>query len=53
LKRRPNNHRSKHKDKRTHEGYRFRKNRDEIEKKADKYGVSTLLEEESVEIESG
>jgi hypothetical protein len=47
LKRRPNNHRSKHKDKRTHEGYKFRKQRSLREKKADKYGVSTLLDDDT------
>jgi hypothetical protein len=47
LKRRPNNHRSKHKDKRSQEGYKTRKDRSLTEKKAHKYGVSTLFEEES------
>ena len=49
LKRRPNTHRSKHKDKRSHEGYRTRKDRSLREKKADKYGFSTLLEEDSTD----
>ena len=49
MKRRPNNHRSKHKDKRTHEGYKFRKQRSQREKRANKYGVSTLLEDAPVE----
>ena len=47
LKRRTNNHRSKHKDNRLHEGYRSRKDRSPMEKKTTKYGVSTLLEDES------
>ena len=47
LKRKPNNHRSKHKDKRVHEGYKFKKDRSLREKKTTKYGVSTLLEDES------
>jgi len=47
LKRRPNNHRSKHKDKRLHEGYKSRKDKDIREKKTEKYGVSTLLEADS------
>ena len=45
MKRRPNNHRSKHKDKRTQEGYKFRRQRSLREKRANKYGVSTLLDE--------
>jgi len=47
LKRRPNNHRSKHKDKQSHEGNRSRKDRSLTDRKTSKYGVSTLLEEES------
>lgn len=47
LKKRPNNHRSKHKDKRVHEGLKHRKDRSLREKKTTKYGVSTLLEEEA------
>lgn len=49
MKRRPNNHRSKHKDKRTHEGYKFRKQRSLRERKTDKYGVSRFIEDESPE----
>ena len=47
MKRKPNNHRSKHKDKRLHEGYKARKDRSLDDRKADKYGVNTLLEEET------
>jgi len=47
LKRRTNNHRSKHKDNRLHEGYKSRKDRSLREKKTNKYGVSTLLEDDS------
>jgi len=46
LKRRPNNHRSKHKEKRVHEGLKYKKDRNLREKKTTKYGVSTLLEDE-------
>ncbi len=45
LKRKANNHRSKHKERHMHDGLRFRKDRSLIEKKTSKYGVSTLLEE--------
>jgi hypothetical protein len=48
LKRRPNNHRSKHKDKLSNEGYRSRKDRSLTDKKTNKYGVSTLLEEDTL-----
>ena len=47
MKRKPNNHRSKHKEKRVSEGYKYRKDRSLREKKTTKYGVSTLLEDES------
>ena len=46
LKRKANNHRSKHKERNIHEGLRFRKDRSLIERKTSKYGVSTLLEED-------
>jgi hypothetical protein len=44
LKRRPNNHRSKHKTKRSHEFQKLKRQRDISEKKTDKYGVSILLD---------
>ena len=47
MKRRQNNHRSKHKDKRLQEGFKFRKDRSLDDKKTTKYGVSTLIEEEN------
>lgn len=47
LKRRTNNHRSKHKDNRLHEGYKFKKDRSLRDKKTTKYGVSTILEDET------
>ena len=47
MKRKPNNHRSKHKDKRIHEGHKSRKDRSLTERKTAKYGVSTLLEDET------
>jgi hypothetical protein len=48
LKRRTNNHRSKHKDNRLQDSYRARRDKTLTEKKTDKYGVSTLLDEESL-----
>ena len=47
MKRKPNNHRSKHNDKRIHEGHKSRKDRSLAERKTTKYGVSTLLEDET------
>ncbi len=47
MKRRTNNHRSKHKDNRLHEGYKFKKDRSLRDKKTTKYGVSTILEDET------
>ena len=46
MKRRPNNHRSKHRDRRLYEGYRSRKDRTLKDRKVDKYGVTKLLEED-------
>ncbi len=46
LKKKANNHRSKHKERHIHEGLRVKKDRSLIEKKTSKYGVSTLLEED-------
>ncbi len=46
LKRRSNNHRSKHKDKRSQEDHRVIKQKSPREKKTSKYGVSTLLEDD-------
>ena len=52
MKRKPNNHRSKHKDKRLHEGFKFKKDRSLREKKTSKYGVTTLLEDDpSIKVE--
>jgi hypothetical protein len=47
LKRRPNNHRSKHKDKRSRDVQKMKKQRDISEKKTDKYGVSILLDNDN------
>ncbi len=47
MKRRSNNHRSKHRDKRSNEDYSIRKQKNPKEKKTSKYGVSILLEEDS------
>lgn len=47
LKRKTNNHRPKHKDSGSHESYRPRKDKSLIEKKTEKYGVSTLFEDDS------
>lgn len=47
MKKKPNNHRSKHKDKRSYEGCGLIKQRSPTERKTSKYGVSTLLEEDS------
>ncbi len=47
LKRKTNTHRSKHKDNRLHEGSKSRKDLSLREKKTCKYGVSTLLEDDS------
>jgi hypothetical protein len=47
LKRRPNNHRSKHKDKRSSEGYGYKKQRSLGEKKKSKYGLSIIVENET------
>jgi len=47
LKKRPNTHRSKHKDKRFGEGYGFKKQRVLRERKTSKYGLSGILENES------
>lgn len=46
LKRRSNNHRSKHKDKRSQEDHRVIKQKNPREKKTSKYGVSILLEDD-------
>jgi hypothetical protein len=49
LKKRPNTHRSKHKDRRSHESNRARKQRSLGDKRARKYGVSILLDTDSLE----